>query len=343
MGLYVFPTSMQIAKIAQDKIPTLELNDPIFRYFPVVNKNAINLRWEQRDNYVGLQKLRGVGGQPQRVTNVGANTFTMEPGVYGEFMSVEEKELLEARPLGTWDGFVDVTDIVTEKSDRLIGRRVDLLRYIMWTLVTTGTFAVAHPDGGIAHTDSFPLQRMSAAVPWGTFATATPLLDFRTAKLLARGRSLKFDKTATAFMNESTFNRLAGNTNAADVGGKRVVGNFGTMTTVSEFNRLLVDADVPTIEIYEGGYFDESGTFQLFCPTGTVVIIGSRTNGDPLGEYWMTRNAVNPNNGPGPYHFVTDYTDGPLKKVPPEIRVDDGHNGGPVIYYPGAIIILNVS
>ena len=340
MANYVFPTSIEIAKIAQIKMPVLTASDPIFDHIHVVNKNMINLRWEQRDNYTGLQKLRGVGGEPQRVLSVGASAFMMEPGVYGETMSVTEKELLEARPLGTWNGFMDMTEIVLQKSDRLLDRRFNLIKYIAWTLITTGTFAVAHPDGGIGHTDEFPIQKVAASVAWTNLSGSFPLLDFRTVRLLGRGKSVSFDGRAVAFMNETTFNRMAGNTNAGDLGGKRVIGNFGTMTSVSEYNRLLLDADLPQIQIYEGGYLDESGNFQLFCPTGTVVIIGNRDNGDPVGEYWMTRNVVNENGNPGPYHFVTDFTSGPNKKVPPSIQVDDGHNGGPVIYYPSAVVIL---
>ena len=55
------------------------MDDPILqKHFPIVNVDSHILSWEQRDNYKGLQQVRGLDGQPKRINNVGAKRFTME-------------------------------------------------------------------------------------------------------------------------------------------------------------------------------------------------------------------------------------------------------------------------
>jgi hypothetical protein len=77
----------------------------------------------------------------------------------------------------------------------------------------------------------------------------------------------------------------------------------------------------------------------LFIPNNKVVVVGTRPAGQRVGEYRITRNANNPDLGPGPYMKVVDNGE---DKVPREIDVHDGHNGGPVLYYPGAIVVMSV-
>jgi hypothetical protein len=52
----------------------------------------------------------------------------------------------------------------------------------------------------------------------------------------------------------------------------------------------------------------------------------------------MTRNANNPNMKPGAYMKVFDRGEA---TVPRSIDVHDGHNGGPCIYYPSALVKLS--
>jgi hypothetical protein len=53
----------------------------------------------------------------------------------------------------------------------------------------------------------------------------------------------------------------------------------------------------------------------------------------------MTRNANNPDLAPGPYMRVIDTGE---IVIPRSIEVHDGHNGGPVIYFPSAVVVMSV-
>lgn len=334
---YLYPMNSELQLIDRELQLTLTMDDPIFDIMPIVNVNAFDLLWDIPANVTGLTNLRGLNGQPGNVAALGGNRFRVTPGVYGEFSTIDEEEMTRRAELGTFNIPVDVTDLVRDRQDQLIQRRIDRIRYIGWLLIASGTFSVLN-NNGIQHTDTFDLQDYNAST-WATVATATPLADFRGAKLLQRGKGVSFGAQAKAYMNQSTFNSMTANTNAADLYGKRTAG-LAIPQGVNEINAVLMNEDLPQIVIYDEGYLDSSGTFQLFLATGKVVIVGKRPGGQKITDFAMTRNANNANVAPGPYDFVKNRAG---ETVPPTIEVHSGFNGGPRIYYPGAIIDMDVS
>jgi hypothetical protein len=273
-----------------------------------------------------------------RVQPVGLRQYQMQPGVYGEFIAINELELTTRRVAGTFGSPIDITDLVLEKQDQLLQRRLDRVEYIGWTLLSTGTFSVAASGGGVIHTDTFPIQTYTASVGWSTSATSTPLADFSAVQLLSRGHSVDFGAVATAFMNRATFNNLRTNANATDLYGRRTQG-LGTFNNLQGINQLLTGDDLPQVVVYDQGYLDDSGNFQPFIPVNKVVVVGKRPAGQPIAEYRMTRNANNPDLAPGPYMRVIDTGE---ITIPRAIEVHDGHNGGPVIYFPSAVVVMSV-
>lgn len=338
MAPFTFPSSIELKEIEQVKLPVLTQDDPIFDEFPIVEENSNRLRWEQMDNYVGLQQVRGLNGAPGKVARVGAKSYDMEPGVYGEFLQIDEKELTERRQLGTFGTPISLSDITSRLQSQLLSRRIDRIKHIIWTLLTTGTFSVPKADGAIAHTDTFPLQTYTASPAWSTTGSAVPFADLRAVVLKRRGYSVAFGRQAKLYCNQTTVNNILLNTNASDV--SKIRAEYGqTINDLDKLNSIFAANDLPQIVPYDEGYLNDSGTFTNFIPTDKAVLVGKRTNGAKLGEYRMTRNAENPDLGPGPYTRVIDR--GELE-VPRKIEVHDGHNGGPVIYFPGAVVVLTV-
>lgn len=335
---FTYPDAVELRQVEQVLLPQLVEDDPVFDEFPMQDSDYDRLIWEQKDNYVGLQQVRGLEGAPRLVKRPGSKMFDMEPGYYGEFTTIREKELTQRRRLGSFDEPVNIDDLVGDGQTLLLQRRLDRIRFIIWTLITSGTFAIPNGEGRILHTDTFALQTLTAAVPWSTSATATPTVDIRAAQLLSLGQSVDFGAGARIWMNRVTANRLLNNVNPNDQFGRRV--NAGqTVNNLTDINAFWESNDLPQVVIYDKFYIDDSGNPQRFIPNGVAVMIGRRSNGARLGEYRMTRNANNPRLEPGPYTRVIDR--GELS-VPRVIEVHDGHNGGPVIYFPGAIVVLTV-
>jgi hypothetical protein len=349
MADYIFPQSAILQKIAQDKLPDLTAQNPIFTYFPIVDYNASVLEWEQRDNVTGLQQIRGMNGQPPNVTQVGMKRFVEQPGVYGEFIVLDEKQLTDMREMGTFATPTDISTLVMAAQDQLIQRRVDRQAALAWTLAVTGTFSVTSKSGAIVHTASYLTQTFSAVVPWATIATATPLADFSSLALLARGHSVNFGAGAKAFMNRKTFNYMRSNTNAADIYGRRTQG-LGTVNSLNQWNELLMMDDLPEIVVYDDGYltdgsvvenatdFTQFGSQTQYIPDNKVVVFGQRPGNPAIGNVMQTRN-INNGGAPGVYQKVLDRGE---DQVPRIIEVHDGFNGGVTIFYPSAIAVMSV-
>lgn len=337
---FTYPTNLELREIEQDLLPVLTLNDPLFEHFPIATVNEDLLAWESSDNFIGLQSARGLNGDPVRVRNVGGRRWVMEPGYYGEFATIDEIELTRRRPLGAFAGTVDITDLVRKRQDQLLSREITRIRQIGWTLLTAGTFAVLNERGAVVHTDSYRTQVFNALVAWAVPANATPLANFRAVQLLSRGSSVNFGAGAKAYMNRTTFSLLVSNTNPNDIAGRRVTGLLSPLN-LEEINRILLGEGLPEVVVHDDGYFDDAGAWQQFIPNNVVVVIGRRTSGSRVGEYRMTRNANNPDFGPGSYVNVVDSID-TGNPVPRKIDVHRGHNGGPVLYHPNAIVVMNV-
>ena len=335
MSNYVFPTAAELRMIEQVKLPKLTMDDPIFQIMPIRNADNFIVMWEQKDNFVGLQGLRGLDGRPARVNAVGAKRYQMTPGVYGEFSDIREEELTIRRQMGSFGTPIDLSDLVMERQDQLLGRRVDRIRQIGWDVVQ-GRFSVSG-QGGLIHADAYPVARYTASVVWATRATATPLQNFRDIQLFEEGRSTSFGTNAKAFMNRRTFNDMVANLNANDLAGRRVTGLLSVLNP-EEINRILLGEGLPQVVIYNDGYFNDAGTWTPFIPNNRVVVVASRSNGT-IAEYQMVRNATNPNMEPGAYTRVIDTVD---REVPRRVEVHDGHNGGPALFYPGDIVNMTV-
>lgn len=332
---FVYPTVQRLMQIEQDLLPSLIADDPIFDVFPIEDDNDDVLRWEQLDNYKGLQQIRGLDGDPPKVQRTGAKSYLAEPGVFGEQANIDERELTKRRRFGSFENHMDVTDLVRMVQDFLITRELDRMRYIGWTLATTGTITVQDKDGVTMYADSFPLQTFTAGVTWATLATSTPLANLRAIKLLARGHSVDFGSKATLYVNQTTANNLMNNQNAADLFGRR--GMYGaTFNSLANDNSILLENGLPQIVVYDGGYYNDQGVFTLFIPTNTGVLVGGRPGGQPVGNYRRTFNATN--NGGGSYMKIVDDED----DVPRRITIHRGHNGGPVVKFPSALVILNI-
>ena len=337
MATYVYPDQKQLQAVEQELAPRLMKNRPIFELMPIVEKDAFDLEWELLDNFTGLQGVRGLNGQPSRVKAIGMKRYQMAPGVYGEYAAIDEQQLTKRAALGTYDKPVDVTDLVGEKQMQLLQRRYDRIELIGWTLFSTGTFSVTDDTGAILHTDSFTLQTQNAAAVWSNAAASTPLADFRTCQALGAGHGVSFGAKAKAYMRRSVWNEMIANTNAADLYGRRTQG-LGTFNNLLSVNQLLMGDDLPEIVVNDESYITDAGAVTRFLPADVVVIIGYRASGTPIAEYRMVRNANNPNSAPGAYTRVIDDPN----VIPREVKVHDGHNGGPVIYYGSNIVILAV-
>lgn len=329
-----YPTSAEMEQVAQDLLPRLQADRPIFQIMPIRTVDAFELIWEQEANFTGLQGWRGMNGAPGRVAQVALNQYKVDPGIYGEYMLIDEMMLTRRRAYGTPMTPVPIVDLVTDNLTKLLQRRLDRIETIGWNILQ-GSYSVLNGSGAVMITDTYPVQTYSAGTAWASRSSAVPTSDFSAVKLLHRGHSTSFGATATGYANQTTINNLLLNENASDPLGRRIPGLMSN--NMGDTNKILQGADLPQIVAYDEGYFDDTGTFQLYIPNGIVILVGKRPAGQRVAEFRMVRNAVNPNAAPGAYTRVE------LKpEIPPQVQVHDGFNGGPVLFYASSIVVMSV-
>jgi len=320
--------------VAAENAPRMMAGRVIFDVMPIVKVQDDLLAWEQRDNFTGLQATRGLNGFPTRVKHTGGKRYIVEPGYYGELEMIDERELTRRRAWGDLGGGpIDASDLVLDRNEKLQARELDRQEQIGWATIG-GTYSVADGTSVLA-TDTWSPQTYTASPTWATVATAKPLADLRAVQLLGRGFSVDFGPRARAYMNRTTLNNLLSNTNAADLGGQRAV-SFSPLIGEGELNQRLNAAGLQSIVVYDQGYLDDTGTFQLFIPNNKVYVVGARLDGDPIMEYRITRNATL--NGRADSYSMAIESD----KPPKTIEVHRGHNGGPVLLHSSAIVVMTV-
>jgi hypothetical protein len=342
---FTYQDAATLTSISPELIVAASMDDPIFKVFPIRERNTGKLRWTIKDSYRGLMALRGLGGEPTRVNKVGQRLFEALPGAYGEFETVDEVEMTN-RASGfpaNMDVPVDVSDLVAESQEQLTVRQVNRMKQIAWLLAVQSTFAVPLPGGGIGHTESYVGQTVIVAPLWSDTQNALPLKNLRDLQSnFGRGTSNNFGGTAEAWMNSRTANFLLANYNPQDLGRERTIAG-ATVNDLPGISRILVSQNAPQIMVWDDGYLDDTGVFNLYLPDGKVMVVGKRPNGETPGEFQMTRNANNPNFEAKPYAFVDDRTQGAMKTVPPRIDVHQGFNGGPVMERASQIVVLAVA
>lgn len=345
MPSYTYQDSATLTSISPDLIVAASMDDPIFKMFPIRERNTGKLRWTIKDSYRGLMALRGLGGEPTRVNKVSQRVFEALPGAYGEFETVDEVEMTNRA-----SGFpadmnvpIDLSDLISESQEQLTVRQVNRMKQITWLLAVSSTFAVPLPGGGIGHTESYVGQTVVVAPLWSDTGNSTPLKNLRDLQpTFGRGTSNNFGATSEAWMNSRTANFLLGNYNMQDLGRERTMAG-ATVNDLPGITKILVSQNAPQIMVWDDGYLDEYGVFQLYLPDGKVLVYGKRPNGETPGEFQMTRNANNPNFEAKPYAFVDDRTQGDAKTVPPRVDVHQGFNGGPVMERASQLIVLTVA
>jgi hypothetical protein len=335
---YVFQTPTELREVENLKLPRLVNNSIIFRWFPLEYRRAFHLEWSQKDMYGGMTQIRSLNGRPPRVAPVGERSFLMKPGVYGEYMLVDEYEMTMRAVNRLADGPIPLNDLVGQRQDQLLVRRLNRMEWLCWQLALYGQFIVQDVRGVIAHRDAYPVQNYVAPVVWSDRTNARPLDDLNQINLFGRGTGTDFGRRATLVINRITANHLSNNINPADLGGKKV-GGGNTITTLPEVNTIFLGNDLPEVVVYDETYLDENNNQVPYIPNGKGVVFGALNNGETIGNFRFVFNANNEGGEPGPYMKVIDKSEW---TVPAEVEVHDGWNGGPVIYYPGSIVTVDL-
>lgn len=357
---FIFPTAAEMFEIAPDLSARDRADRLGLTLFPPKARATHHVRWWARDNSAGLMAMRGLDGQPPRIPSFGSTTYVFEPGVYGERDVITERELLTRGDPTNMSRPVDITEEVLNRLQTLITRKYDRMEYNVWTMLATGSTVVpvAGPNGEVVYRDTYPIQKFTATVPWGNTSTATPLADMQAMQQKSVGHGVDFGAGAMLVVNQIKANQLLNNTNPADYGGRKAPGG-ATLNSLDDFNNYFQRQNLPKVVVYDEGWqlAPLSGPitnpvvqYQKFLDNNTGILIGKRKNGDPLGEWQQTIQAMQPDvgnlsgAGPGEYAFAS-YSNRGVNAgvvVSPKVEIHHGFNGGLALYYGSGVVAASI-
>lgn len=337
----IVPTNAELNALQMELFPQYLEGRLGFDIMPFKTTDKSTIVLFQPDIFRGKQAHRGLG-KPTLSVPKQHNPFgtfcEIQPSYWGEHTEINEEMMTRwGNPTQCGDTF-DTTDFITLLQQWLLQRRAVLMEYNIWQSLVFGRYTALNSSGQVIHQSEFNIQNVTAGVPWTNFAGSFPLRDFRAIQLLGRGTSARFDTCAKAYMNRETANLLFANTNPLDVGriGLSACCDFMSLDRI---NQQFAAQGLPQLVIYDNGWIDDTGVFNVFIPFGYVVIVGCRPNNVPVGHYWLTRNAASCSITSGPVQKLLDTCD---REASRKITVVDLHNGTPVIEYSRMVVVLRV-
>lgn len=334
--------AITLRKLAQLYLPRAMESRELLKLMPFNKVDEVDLIYERRGIATGLQGARGLGGTTNPVRKPGADQFRVSPGYYGDHYTITEEELVKLRDVGGWDKFENYDKQTSRGAEHLTQRFLDRCENSIAQILMSGAFTAVNALGQVYDQQVYSVPQYTPGTLFSDLTNSQPLNYIRdllpTLELLV---SVDFRK-GFMLMSRPTLNLILKNQNAADLNGRRL--NYGnTVNNVEDFNDLLVSNDLPKVKVYDEGYYSDppssAPTKNRFVTNGKIVLVGARKDGEPIGEYRLTRAAQNERSAPGEWYQVQDRRD----KDPCQVILRSGHNGGPSVYYPEALATINAA
>lgn len=294
-----YPTNVALDKVIQQYV----IDTSGFKgleIMPVENAMTQKVQWDELDNERGMTAPHLLGTDPRIDLRPGSRLREYTPISFKETDLVKEDELLRARMLGTLGGVVNINTIVAT----LAKARMDKTRIRQeWTIWEALRGQLTINENGVFVSETFPIQQYTPLVPWSDLQNATPLKDFNAIKLLLRGTGAT-DKGAIARINQTTANWLLENQNPNDLKGFQGANFTQLPFSLDQINTILTARGLPTLEVYDEGYYDKDGTYKTFIHDGDVHLEGKRQRGERTGNWISTPTLHRSVNGmPAPGFF----------------------------------------
>lgn len=352
--------NFSITDIVRDYMNWAVKDDPIMKLMPLAFQDAYKVVWEQPDNYYGLMPLRGINGTPDVLLTPGSKRYAVDPGYYGSFDLIDEEKMDKERELGTANDARIFETLVNDAAQNQAVAFMNRVRLLICTLLTTGEFKIESRGGAKVHQYKVTDYNLaSAATAWSNTSAGKPINDLMTIRdTLNLGTSSDFGEGSKMYMSPVLVTVML----KTDQIQSTLKNNYGaTLMGLPALNQALKAYGLGEIVPYGESYATTAGAARSahtrFLGSTKFIWVAKRPEGQPFGEFVMTKNSINqaPESADVD-HNVDPMTDADDWKrglytlvsrlqpdVPPNYRVDVGFNGGPRINFPSAVAGITTS
>lgn len=349
MITFRFPTNVSLDRVVQEYVVQREKLVGI-KIMPFTDLLTQVVEWDELDNERGMTAPHNMNSDPRVNERPGSKVKRYTPMYFKETDLLKESDILMPRAFGTFGNVLDVSIEVGRITKARTDKNFLRAEWCVWQALGGH---LQFNENGVKVDEVFPIQTYDVIVDWDEFATAKPLQDMNAIKLKFRGTGASI-QGAEMYMNQTTCNWMLQNNNPDDLKGYQNQ-NFRNVTfSLEDVNKILSGRGLPTIAVYDEGYFDSNGNFTMFLQDGEVRLIGKRPNNETVGDFGLTPtlHRLGSDSMPAPGFFSFIEVNGQPNpgsiSVPtlgsgknPRIEVTGGFAGGPRMIFPRSVIKIN--
>lgn len=349
MITYKFPTNVELDMMTREYV----INREKFKgqmIIPFKETMAQKVQWDELDNERGMTTPHQMDADPKVTERPGSQLREYTPAYFKESELIKESELLNARAFATLGGVVNIDQLVAERLRSRIDKDFIRAEWLRWQMLL-GSISIN--ENGVKVNETFAVQTHNPAVAWNNTANAKVLTEIEAAALKFYGTGATA-AGAMLYVNRPTLNNILANTNQADIAAFRNANYLNLTYSLEELNKVFEARGLPMLMLYDEGYIDANGDFQTFIPEGKAILVGKREGSMPMGSFMLTPSLHKTSNGmPAGGFFSLVTVNGETNNTGmvnlsalgaaanPKISVTTGFYGGPTLFYPKSIIVIN--
>lgn len=346
---YKFPTNVELNMMTRKYVVKREkfIGQQII---PFKETGAQKVQWDELDNEKGMTTAHQQDSDVKVTERPGSQLREYTPIFFKESELIKESELLNARAWATLGGVVNIDDLVADRLRSRIDKDFIRAEWLIWRMLL-GSIAIS--ENGVTVNEIINVQTHTPTVAWNLPATAAPLTELEAACLKFYGTGAS-GAGAKLYINRKTLNNILAVTNASDIAAFRNANYVNLTYSLEELNKIFEARGLPMFVLYDEGYITSNGTFTTFIPDGKGVLVGKRDGAMPMGNFMLTPSLHKQNGGMpsgGFFSLITvngqPNSSGAVsvsqlgQAENPKIKVMTGFYGGPTLYYPQSVIVIN--
>jgi len=294
-----FPTNQELILAAKPRL--IEQLGQITTYLPQRDLNVTRVKLERELDDFGVAPARG--SQYPSAPRTGVEFSEYKPFQWGEQITFDEQELLDARRIGTHGDPAEMDEYIGRQLGGLVNRMARAIKEHAWYALRTGIYRAIMLDGTEIKRGAQTVPSITLSTGWNLTGSATIVEDLLANKVvLQRKYGAKFDQSSHLVVNDQVMSWINGNNNPASILGRALAKSSETDGN-AVVNNVLERYGLPKIiEVSDGFKTSSKGTVAPFIPDNEMIWIGNQ-NGSPsglaVGVLMGTRNLENPGLRPG--------------------------------------------
>lgn len=345
-------TAYEFVQLSREVLQTTPDQMEGLKILPDDNKQTNMFALLKKRPFKGIAQWRGMGGtaKPSRSPFSYENDVCfIRPGYWAEFQEIDEIMMRTVAQPGIHSAPFDLVDYEGQLMFDISMKLHQLKELLIWQALVNGYVEERDENGLVVWSQRYKITRARFSVSACDVQNSTPLADLACIVNSVIGvTGARFDTDgAVMYANSRTWECLLRNQNPRDIGrmGLTACCDAPGMERLAQF---FMARGLPVPKRYNGIYIDNQGRSNFYIPTGKIVMIGRRIDGQRIGAFYQPPTLVQCGTAQAAGHgtFVVRQDNAcPDSRMEwrgaRKIRWTYGLEGIPVLEYPTSVIVID--